>query len=100
MRITQGWSGETRSGVWTKLLVEVDELDLYRILAERNLGDTIASQIPINQVFRVLSAEAERLLLSQLVANHGYNVEAGRVRIAALNATKNSWLDGLEAERG
>lgn len=96
MRIGHGWSGEIATNRWVKLKVELDENDLIRLLREAGLSSE--TQLRTVDAFRLLDAEAERLLLAKMIERYGYPEEQGRQQIADLLSAKKNVIDRLNYE--
>lgn len=83
MQVRHGWSGEYAPNTWGKVDVYLDETDLLRILAENNIG-LRPEQAPLVVTFKLLDAEAQRLLLAILVNRYRYSVEDGKRQMAQM----------------
>lgn len=101
MQVRVGWSGEIGNNVWRKADVELDEIDLYRMLSEAEVvsgdgeSDTrVMNQISTKVAFQLLQAEAETVLLSKLVSM-GYEVTKANERIAKFQAQNEHVLAAL-----
>lgn len=66
MQVRVGTSFELADTSWRKSDVTLDEIDLQRLFVEAELApDTVVST---QKAFQILEAEAQRLLLAQLIS--------------------------------
>jgi hypothetical protein len=65
MRIRAGWSGEMANQSWRKADVDCDESDLQRLANEHGFD---VARLTNAQAYQLLEAEANRLLIGQLIA--------------------------------
>lgn len=94
MRVRIGWSGEVETNKWAKIDVQMEEVDLERILASNNIAiDT--SSLPTSLAYLLLEAEAEGNVLAKLVDQYGYPAPQAEFRRQKLKATKDNILQAL-----
>lgn len=97
MQVEAGFSGEMPNGTWRKLSVSVDEMDLRRILHAAGYDgrrDTLAEI----DVFRLLSAEANTLMYSEMATHLGYPVEDAKAQISSAVKDQKSVLSKIVAD--
>ncbi len=75
MLVRQGWSGETASNRWAKFDIELDETDLGRLLREHDIAPPEA--LSTVDAYRLLEAEAERLVRVKLAQRYGMRDDDG-----------------------
>lgn len=83
VRIRVGWSGETKTNVWEKVSIELEQDDLHRIFRENDLPEGLHERLPTRVCFQLLQNEAEALLLNKL-KTFGYPVDQVTARTAVL----------------
>jgi len=69
VRVRHGWSGEYKSNQWGKFDVDLDESDVHRLLHEAGLAD---AAVTTTEAFLLLNSEAQRLLISGMMARYDY----------------------------
>lgn len=100
MRVRHGWSGETSSNRWAKFDLELEEEDLRRLLTSKDLPASTVDTLSLNQAFRLLEIEAERLVLVKLAARFGYDPAEARSQIKELAAESDTILAPLRERVG
>lgn len=68
MKVRAAWSGEMANQSWRKADVDCDESDLLRLGFEYGFD---AHRLTNSQAYKLLEAEANRLLLAQLITRFG-----------------------------
>lgn len=95
MRVRQGWSGETESNVWQKSDVELDEVDLQRMLADAEISAG-PEKLSTSVAFKLLLNEAEFLLLGKL-KEQGFPAERASNRQATLSRQNEAILRAVKS---
>jgi hypothetical protein len=96
VRLVRGGSAQTASGAWVKFDVELDESDLQRILIEHDMN---GAQLSVREVFAILEAEAETLLIlkmEQLGARSDKTAQQAAARVTKLmNKLSDNFAGGI-----
>ncbi len=95
MKVRQGWSGEVEPNRWAKFDIEVDEIDLIRILVEAGIPVEVGVDLPTATVFQILENEAERLVLVKLITRYNYPQAEGAAKVQKLAATRHQLLEAV-----
>jgi hypothetical protein len=84
MEIRQGWSGQVSQNPdrWAKTDIRLDETDLRRLLTAGKIDPAVADSLPVDVVWTLLDAEAERLTYKRLVRRFGYPEADAAERVA------------------
>lgn len=85
MRVRQGWSGEVSNGRWAKVSVELDDVDVSRVLHEEGLLDLAISDIPATLTYQLLDILGERYVMAKLMSRYDYPYDQGMTRLGELN---------------
>lgn len=99
MRVRAGWSGEMANGSWRKADVDCDETDLLRLAQECGFA---APALTNAQAYQLLEAEANRLLVSQLITRFGATFQTPEylAEFASYNAARDSVVTIIRATQG
>lgn len=97
MRVRQGWSGQvsTNPDRWAKFDVELEECDLFRLLAGVVNGADVHTTIPVTTAFQLLELEAEILVYVKLITRYGYPATDGKAKLDELRRQKATVLDKI-----
>lgn len=97
MKVCVSQSVELANGQWVKSEITIEEIDLGRILAEVDLDPKM--HIPSMLVFQLLEAEAQTMLLAQMMIRFELAMRS-QENLAELNkykAAKASTLEKIKA---
>lgn len=95
MKVSLGFSGEMTVNQWRKGDVEIDEVDLARILADSGLSMD-NKDVPRRIAFLIMEAEATQLLYTELQSFGGDPKDCK----AAISAAANRQQQALELLKG
>jgi hypothetical protein len=97
LRIVRGGSAETASGRWVKFDVELDESDLQRILVENDMS---GARLSVREVFSILEAEAETLILLKMEQLGARGDRSAREQAARVTKIMNKLQDNFDGGNG
>lgn len=98
MKVRSGWSGEVGPNQWSKFDVELDEVDLRRLLLENDVDPD--QTLSVTQVFQLLEAQAEYLILAKLVTRYPRSQDKAEAveQMSALSASKRNVMAHLRGK--
>lgn len=99
MRVRAGWSGEMANQSWRKADVDCDESDIVRIAMEFSFNP---SQVTTVLAYRLLEAEANRLLMAQLIQRFGpqFGTDAYRAEYQRYDSDRTQAINEVRAMQG
>lgn len=74
MRVVLGFSGEMTPNQWRKGDVEIDEVDLSRILIANDIN-MVGDDVPHKLAFIIMEAEAAQLMYAEMMSYGGNQME-------------------------
>lgn len=90
-----GWSGETATGTWQKVDIELSEEDLSRLMLEKGFDEKLPARLPVKICYQLLQNEAEVLLLSKL-KTIGYPQDQATARQAVLVGSTQQIVEAIQ----